>query len=385
MKQDVIILGSTGSIGKNIVNIIRDHLDKFNIIAITAKDNYQILANQALELKPKFTIIENQSHFSKLEELLSELNLTTCLSGQDAINEITKIKSSLVFVAITGTAAILPTINAINAGSNIAIANKESLVVAGKLITKQAKEKNIRLIPLDSEHNAIFQIFEERNLDFIESITLTASGGPFFNKKKNHKEITIKEALQHPKWQMGAKISIDSATMMNKGLEVIEAYRLFPVKKSQIKTIIHPQSIIHGIVNYQDGSSLAMLSYPDMRTPISLALNFPQRMKINVPSLDLVNIGKLEFFDIDYQQFPLLKTCYDCLEIDGLAPIALNAGNEIAVDKFLNQEITFDKISYIVNKTIDLSLAKYSQYWQNDLETILNLDKESRNIAKTLY
>ncbi len=351
--KTISIFGSTGSIGKNTIEVIKNDQKNFEILSLVAKNDVKTLIAQALELKPSYVVIENEKKYLEVKEALKKLKNTEVLCGAKAIVEVAKIKCDLLVLAIVGSAGMLPALNAIKAGSSIALANKESLVCAGEFLMHEAKKQNVKILPVDSEHNAIFQIFENDNLKNIDDIILTASGGPFFNSKKDFKKITVAEALKHPNWKMGAKISIDSATMMNKGLEMIEAFHLFPIKKEQIKILVHPQSIVHGMVNYNDGSSLAMLSLPDMKVPISYALSFPNRMKIKNQKMDLAKINKLEFFAVDEKKFPAIKLCYDVLKVEGSAPIILNAANEIAVDKFLNGAITFDQITKITAKTLD--------------------------------
>lgn len=378
LKKKISIFGSTGSIGCNTIEVVKNNPKKFEVISLVAKNDYKALARQALLLSPSFVIIENEQHFLALKNELSSLKNCQVLCGLEAILEIAKIKCDLVISSIVGAAGMLPTLAAIEAGSNIALANKESLVCAGKFLNAAARKSGAKLIPVDSEHNAIFQIFENENLESIEDITLTASGGPFFYRQKDPKKISIAEALKHPNWQMGAKISIDSATMMNKGLEMIEAFHLFPIRKNQIKILVHPQSILHGMVNYQDGSSLAMLSLPDMKTPISYALSFPKRMSIKHEKLDLAKVQKLEFFEVDEKRFPAVKICRDALEIDGSAPTVLNAANEVAVERFLKGEISFDQITSIVSN----SLEKIPHKTLKSIEEVLEIDRKARIIAK---
>jgi 1-deoxy-D-xylulose-5-phosphate reductoisomerase len=375
----IAIFGSTGSIGKSTLAVIKNDLSKFKIITLVAKNDYKTLISQALEFNPQFVVIENEQYFELVKTALENTKIKV-LAGSSSIIEVAKIKYDLVVSSIVGFAGMIPTLTAIQAGSNIALANKESLVCGGNFIIEEAKKNSVNILPVDSEHNAIFQIFEHKNIDLINDITLTASGGPFFNSNKNFNQISKAEALKHPKWQMGAKISIDSATMMNKGLEMIEAFYLFPIKKSQINIIIHPQSIIHGLVNYQDGSTLAMMSLPDMQTPISFAINYPNRLKISHKKLDLVDLQKLEFFAVDENKFLAIKLCKQALEAEGNAPIILNASNEIAVDKFLNDEISFDKIPLIVNETLNKIPFKKL----DSVEDILITDLQAREIAKNL-
>jgi len=378
--KKISIFGSTGSIGKNTIEVIKNDPNNFEIVALVARNDVKTLIAQALLLKPSCVVIENEKHFSELKSALKNLKKTEVLCGQKAILEVAKIRCDLFISAIVGAAGMLPTLNAIKAGSHIALANKESLVCAGEFLVKEAKKQKVKIIPVDSEHNAIFQIFENDNLKEISDIVLTASGGPFFNSKKDFKKITVAEALKHPKWKMGAKISIDSATMMNKGLEMIEAFHLFPIDKNQIKVLVHPQSIVHGMVNYADGSTLAMLSLPDMKVPISYALAFPKRMEIAHQKLDLAKVGKLEFFAADEKKFAALKICREVLEIDGSAPAVLNAANEIAVERFLKGEITFDKITKIVAKTLE----KISHKKLSSIEEAISFDKKARTVASSL-
>lgn len=377
--KTIAIFGSTGSIGRSSLAVIKNDLSKFTIVTLVAKNDYKTLILQALEFNPKYVVIENEQYFEHVKTALAGTKIEVMFGGL-AILEVAKIKYDLVVSSIVGFAGMMPTLTAIRAGSNIALANKESLVCGGNFLIEEAKKNSVNILPIDSEHNAIFQIFDNKNLDLIDEIILTASGGPFFNSAKNFNEITKAEALKHPKWQMGAKISIDSATMMNKGLEMIEAFYLFPVKKSQINIIIHPQSIIHGLVNYQDGSTLAMMSLPDMQTPISFAINYPNRLKISHKKLNLVDLQKLEFFAVDEKKFLSIKLCKQALESEGNAPTVLNASNEVAVEKFLNDEITFDKIPLIVNETLN----KISFKKLDSIDDILITDLQARDIAKNL-
>lgn len=380
MKKTISIFGSTGSIGGNVIEIIKNSED-YEVISLVADNNVRTLISQALLLKPKFVVINNDTNYKILREELSSLKNTEILCGQNAILEVAKIKCDLFIAAIVGAAGMLPVLNAIRAGSNIALANKECLVCGGEFILNEVKKYGVKLLPVDSEHNAIFQIFENENLQMIENITLTASGGPFFNKiDLDFSKISVKEALNHPRWKMGAKITIDSATMMNKGLEMIEAYHLFPVNKEQINVVIHPQSIIHGLVNYKDGSTLAMLSNPDMKVPISYALSYPSRMEIAHEKLNLAALQKLEFFECDEQKFPAVKLAKEAIVSDGNAPIILNAANEIAVAAFLEERIKFDEIVKIVEKT----LQKIPHAKPDSIEEILNQDQLARKVASEL-
>jgi 1-deoxy-D-xylulose-5-phosphate reductoisomerase len=377
-KKKISIFGSTGSIGKNTIEVIKNSPENFEVFALVAGNDVKTLISQALQTKPSFVVIENESHFSELKSALSSLKNCQILCGKEAILNVAKIKCDLFVSAIVGAAGMLPTLAAIEAGSDIALANKESLVCAGSFLVAAAKKSGAKIIPVDSEHNAIFQIFENENLEAIDSITLTASGGPFFNKDLDFSKITVEQALKHPNWSMGAKISIDSATMMNKGLEVIEAFHLFPIKKEQIKIVVHPQSIIHGLVDYSDGSTLAMLSNPDMKVPISYALAYPKRMKIKHDKMDLAKLQNLSFFEPDEKKFPALRICREVMEVDGSAPAVLNAANEVAVSRFLKGEISFNKITEIVEKTLN----KISHKKIDSIAEVIDFDQEARILAR---
>lgn len=377
--KKISIFGSTGSIGKNTIEVVKNAPENFEIFALVARNDVETLIAQALQFQPSYVVIENEKLFPQLKSALQNLKNCQILCGQKAIVEVAKIKCDLFISAIVGAVGMLPTLAAIEAGSDIALANKESLVCAGSFLNAAAKKSGAKIIPVDSEHNAIFQIFENKNLSEIESITLTASGGPFFNSERDFSKITVAEALKHPNWSMGAKISIDSATMMNKGLEMIEAFHIFPVPKSQIKILVHPQSIIHGMVEYRDGSTLAMLSRPDMQVPISYALAFPKRMAIKHDRLDLAKLQNLSFFAPDEKKFPALKICREVLEVDGSAPVVLNAANEVAVERFLKGEIAFDQITKVVAGVLE----KISHREMSSIAEVIEIDREARALAQS--
>ncbi len=379
MTKKIAIFGSTGSIGKNTIDVIKNAPEKFEVTFLTARQDFQTLASQINLLEPKFAVIEDKKKFLQLKEKV-KTKKTKLLCGAENILEVAKIKCDLVLSAIVGSAGMQPTLTAIKAGSNIALANKESLVCAGKFLMQLARKNKVKIIPVDSEHNAIFQIFENNNIAAIDNLILTASGGPFFNSNRDFSKITVAEALKHPNWQMGAKISIDSATMMNKGLEMIEAFHLFPIAKEQIDVLVHPQSIIHGLVNYKDGSTLAMMSRPDMRVPIAYALSYPKRMAIKHEKLDLAKLQNLSFFAADEKKFPALKLSREAMAVDGNAPAILNAANEIAVEKFLQQQIKFTDITKIVAKTLD----KIAYKKPKSIEEIIEFDQQARAIATSI-
>ncbi len=375
--KKISIFGCTGSIGKSTIQVIKNSPQDFEVLALIARNDLETLVSQALDLKPRYVVIENESLFLQLKEELKNLDNCQILSGKKAVLEVAKIKCDLFISAIVGAAGMLPTLEAIKSGSDIALANKESLVCGGGFLLAAAKNSGSKIIPVDSEHNAIFQIFENENLHQIDSVTLTASGGPFFGRDIDFAKITVEQALKHPNWSMGAKISIDSATMMNKGLEMIEAFHLFPLKKEQIKILVHPQSIIHGMVDYADGSVLAMLSKPDMQVPISYALAFPKRMKIKHEKLDLAKLQNLSFFATDDKKFPAIKLCRQVMEIDGSAPAVLNAANEIAVERFLKKEIGFNQIVNVVERVLE----KIPHKNPDSIEEILEFDSQARILA----
>ncbi len=376
-KRKIAIFGATGSIGKNTIAVVENLPDKFEIEALIAQNNVKTLAQQANKIRAKYVVIANEKKYQELKDLIDykcEIS-----AGREAVEKLASERFDLMISAITGFAGMIPTVNAIKAGSNIAIANKESLVCAGRIIFDLAKRHKVNILPIDSEHNAIFQVFDHQNLQNIKEVILTASGGPFLKLDYDKfDKITVEQALKHPNWKMGNKITIDSATMMNKGLEMIEAFYLFPIKKEQIKTIIHPQSIIHGIVNYEDGSSLAMMSSPDMKTPISYAINYPTREKTTVKNVDFTKIAKFEFFEPDFKKFPALKLCSQALRQEGNSCTILNAANEVAVANFLNGKIKFTQITEIVGKV--LNKIPFENLYQ--IEDVLNYDNLARQEAK---
>ncbi|MFT6332343.1 MAG: 1-deoxy-D-xylulose-5-phosphate reductoisomerase [Lentimonas sp.] len=376
MKKSVAIFGSTGTIGKNALAVISQHLGMYRVEVLAAGSDVQTLISQAKIFQPKFVAINDESKFQELKNSLSNFPKIQILAGKNAINDLAKVKFDFFLSAIVGIAGLIPTFNAICAGSDIGMANKECLVSAGYVMLEAAKKSGSKILPIDSEHNAIFQIFEQQNLEQIKNITLTASGGPFLNfSNEQMKNITIAQALKHPNWKMGAKISVDSATMMNKSLEIIEAYHLFPISKNQIEVVIHPESIIHGLVDYSDGTTLAMLSSPDMKIPISQALAHPKRIAIEHEKLDLAKISRLNFSHPNQKQFPALKLVREVLEAGGNAPCIFNCANEVAVGKFLKGKIAFADIVKNVQKSLD----KIPAGKINSIEDVLLCDEEVRS------
>lgn len=352
-RKSIAIFGSTGSIGKNTVSIIKANIEKFEVKVLTAHSNVELLATQALELKPQYVHIGDASKFEQLKTILkgSGVEILGC-----SIEEVAKIKVDVALIAIVGAAAILPTVNAIKSGSNIALANKECLVCAGYIITNLAKQHNVRIIPVDSEHSGLFQVFDHQRSHLIKDIILTASGGPFREYTLDQmNSVTKKQALKHPNWVMGAKITIDSATLVNKCLEVIEAYHLFPLSPEQIKIIIHPESIIHAIANYQDGSMLSQISAHNMQIAISYALFYPERANLNeFNQFDLTAIGTLHFYKPDHNKFRSLYLLDSVLKnIDNSSALIFNMANEVAVSAFLKDKISFVQITQVIESALE--------------------------------
>ncbi len=375
--KSVTILGSTGTIGRNTLKIIEAHPERFALTALTAGDNVALLAEQAKKIRPHRAVIANSSLYSELKDLLKGTGIEAA-AGDDAVLEAAAMPSDIVMSAIVGAAGLKPTLAAIRSGATVALANKECLVCAGALVNKEIKKHGATLIPVDSEHNGIFQVFDFEHPERVESVTITASGGPFREfTLEQMRDVTPQQAVKHPNWNMGAKISVDSATLMNKGLELIEAFYLFPLRPEQLEVLIHPQSIIHCLVQMKGGSVLAQMSLPDMCTPIAYALAWPERIEAPVGKLDLAAIGNLQFETPDLARFPALRIAREALIRGGNAPIVLNAANEIAVQRFLRGEIIFPDIVKIVEKTLE----KVDNASLETIDAVLECDKEARRIA----
>ena len=377
MKKKITIFGSTGSIGESTLDIIKHNPDKYEVVGLSANKNYKKLLEQADYFNPKIVSLNNNESYKKFVDLNQKKNLLV-VNGQNSHEEILDLNTDLVVAAITGSAGLMPVVSALEKGLPIALANKESLVCSGSLITSIAKKNNAEILPVDSEHNAIYQVLDSKNKSKISRLILTASGGPFLNTKVEDLEhISPEQAIKHPNWSMGKKISVDSATMMNKGLELIEAFYLFDIPSKKIDVIIHPESIVHSCVEYMDGSMLAQMGTPDMRTPISFTLAYPQRIKTNVERLDLCKIKQLNFHKPDLNKYPCLGLAYNSLEIGKSAPTILNAANEVAVDFFLRDEIKFLSISKVVEKTLNKSSISDI----NSIKDVIEIDQESRKVA----
>ncbi|MBA4298584.1 1-deoxy-D-xylulose 5-phosphate reductoisomerase [Algoriphagus alkaliphilus] len=380
-KKRVAILGSTGSIGTQTLEVIRQHPEDFLVEVLTAQNNCDLLIAQALEFNPNAVVIGNEDNYQKVKAALLPHDIKV-FAGQKAIAQIVEMETiDVVLTALVGYSGLIPTVNAIKAGKQIALANKETMVVAGEIITALAKENRVNIFPVDSEHSAIFQCLVGEYQNPIEKIILTASGGPFRGKDRAFLEtVTLEQALKHPNWDMGAKITIDSASLMNKGLEVIEAKWLFGLKTEQIEVIVHPQSIIHSLVQFEDGSIKAQLGLPDMRIPIQFALSFPYRLKSDFERFDFMNYPQLTFEQPDLKTFRNLQLAFDALAKGGNAPCILNASNEIAVAAFLNKEVGFLEMSDLIADT----LAKATFLAHPTLEDYIATDQESREITTQL-
>ncbi len=379
MKKKVTIFGSTGSIGESTLDIVKNHPEKYEIVGLTINTNYKKLLDQVSIFKPKIVSINNPDSYKRFKEI-SKNNDLKVVNGHDCYDEILDYKTDLVVAAITGSTGLLPVVKTAERGIQIALANKESLVCSGSLITNIAKKNNSMILPIDSEHNAIFQVLDSKNRSKVSKLILTASGGPFLNRDDDLSQITPEEAIRHPNWSMGKKISVDSATMMNKGLELIEAHFLFEMPEKKIEIVIHPESIIHSCVEYEDGSILSQMGTPDMRTPISFALGYPDRISTNVERLNLGKIKKLTFYEPDFKKFPCLELAYDSLKLKKSAPTILNAANEIAVDAFLNKKINYLSIPKIIEKTLN----KTSISNVNSIKDVIEIDLCAREIANDM-
>lgn len=384
----VTVLGSTGSIGTNTLDVIGRHADSYQVIALTANSHVERMFAQCSEFKPKYAVMADEVAAESLEAQIKSAGLDTqVLVGADGLVSVASLPEvDCVMAAIVGAAGLLPTLAAARAGKRILLANKEALVMSGQIFMDEVRKHNAVLLPVDSEHNAIFQSMPDAyrgNMEEsgVRQILLTASGGPFRTIAMSELEsVTPEQACAHPNWVMGRKISVDSATMMNKGLEVIEAHWLFNAEPSQIQVVIHPQSVIHSLVDYVDGSVLAQLGSPDMRTPIANALAWPKRIDAGVKKLDLFEVARLDFEAPDFERFPCLRLAYEALEQGGTACAILNAANEIAVAAFLDRQLKFTSIAAVVEQT----LTSVQSTSITSLDQVLEADREAREFAKSL-
>ncbi len=380
-KRNVAILGSTGSIGTQALEVIKGAPDFFQVEVLTAQNNARLLIKQATEFRPNAVVIGNEDHYQRVKEALEPLYIKV-FCGDSSLEEIVELDSiDIVLTAMVGFAGLKPTLRAIEAGKHIALANKETLVVAGPIITEKAKQKGVNIYPVDSEHSAIFQCMAGEFHNPIEKIYLTASGGPFRGKTSQMLENVKKEdALKHPNWDMGCKITIDSATLMNKGLEVIEAKWLFNLKSEQIKVIVHPQSIIHSIVQFEDGSMKAQMGLPDMKLPIQYALAYPMRIQSDFPRFNFLDYPQLTFEQPDTQTFRNLDLAYAAMEKDGNMPCILNASNEVVVAAFMKDQVGFLQMSDIIEQC----MQKVGFCLMPDYDDLLQSDKEARILTREL-
>ena len=379
MKKQIAILGSTGSIGTQALQVIAEHPELYEAYVLTANNQVELLAEQARKFMPAAVVIANENKYLQLKELLADLPIQV-YAGADALCEVVEAKPiDVVLASMVGYAGLRPTINAIKAGKAIALANKETLVVAGELINELASQYHTPILPVDSEHSAIFQCLENNNP--LEKVILTASGGPFrtFTMEQLH-HVTKAQALKHPNWDMGAKITIDSATMMNKGFEVIEAKWLFGVRPDQIEVVVHPQSVIHSMVQYEDGAVKAQLGMPDMRLPIQYAFSYPQRIKSSFDRLDFSLLKELTFEQPDTNRFRCLALAYEALNQGGNMACILNAANEVVVSAFLKERISFLRMSEVIEET----MAKVPFIQVPTYEDYVATDAEARRVAELL-
>lgn len=375
MKKGLAILGSTGSIGTQALEVLEENQDKFDLQVLTANKNADLLIQQAKKYQPQCVVITDESQYQKVKDALWDEGIMV-YTGYASLSQVVQMNEvDIVLTALVGFSGLQPTMSAIQAGKSIALANKETLVVAGDLVTEAAKKKGVNIYPVDSEHSAIFQCLAGEFQNPIEKLILTASGGPFRGKEKaDLAGITKEQALKHPNWEMGAKITIDSATLMNKGLEVIEAYWLFAVKSNQIEVVVHPQSIIHSAVQFQDGSIKAQMGLPDMKLPIQYALGYPQRIKNNFPRFSFFDYPQLHFEKPDLETFRNLQLAFDCLHSGGNSACVLNAANEITVAAFLQDKIDFLQITQMN----EAALNHFPNNKITDVESYVALDEEVR-------
>ena len=378
----ITILGSTGSIGTQTLDVVRKNKDKFQVVAISANSSIDLLLEQIMEFSPKYVAVYNKESALKLKEMIPENINIEVLIGMDGLVKICQLEEvNVVLTAVVGMIGLVPTMAAIKAKKTIALANKETLVTAGEIVMRETKKNNVEILPVDSEHSAIFQCLNGERKQDIEKIILTASGGPFRGKKREELvNVTKNEALKHPNWDMGRKISIDSSTLMNKGLEVIEAKWLFDVDVEDIEVVVHPQSIIHSMVSFRDSSVISQMGCPDMRLPIEYALTYPERLKTDFERLDLAKVATLTFEKPDMETFPCLALAFKVLKLGGTYPAALNSANEFLVNEFLNDKIGFYDIPYYIEKTLDCHKNRVNP----TLEDILEVDKETRAFLANL-
>jgi 1-deoxy-D-xylulose-5-phosphate reductoisomerase len=379
--KKVAIFGASGSIGKNTIEVVKTFQHEFQVICLSVHTNTEFLFEQAIKLRPQVVVITDSSQSDSNISKLEKKGIRILWGSEGLIEALLSVDYDILINALVGAAGLLPTLTAIEMGKTVALANKESLVMAGELITSKAEESNSALLPIDSEHSAIFQCLVGENINDVRRVIITGSGGPFLTIEKNHfHDITVAEALTHPNWEMGKKITIDSATLMNKGLEIIEAHWLFDLPLEKIDLVIHPQSIIHSLVEFVDGSMKAQLGWPDMKLPIQYALTYPARRYLHSKKINLTELEHLTFYQPDYNKFPALQLAIDSIKVGGTATTVLNAANEKAVLNFLARKIPFTSIPKLIAQT----LVEHQVKQNPTLDDIIMIDQWARNFVERL-
>ena len=384
--RKLAVLGSTGSIGVTTLSVVGQFPEQFRVVALAAGRNLERLIEQAQRFQPDLVSLASPEDVRSFCERLPDFRGTILAGSEGLMATATHPEADMVMAALVGAVGLPPTLAGIRAGKTIALANKEALVISGELMTREAKQHGVQLLPVDSEHNAIFQALQGHPRERLKRVILTCSGGPFLHRPAQElATVSIDEALQHPTWKMGNKITIDSATLMNKGLEVIEARWLFDARPEQVSVIIHPQSIVHSMVEYVDGSTLAQLGIPDMAVPISYILAYPDRLPLtHLPSLNLTEVARLEFFEPDFEKFPCLRLAYAALRQGGTCPAVLNAANEVTVEHFLNGHIRFPDIAAVNERVLEAHDKRNEKQAVTDLEGLLDADRWARSQARAM-
>lgn len=379
MRKKIVILGSTGSIGQQTLEVLRKHSNEFEVVGLSGWENTTFLKEQISFFKPKIAVVKNEYIARRLKKQLNNLDNIEILWGTNGLVKISTLEeANIIVIAITGIASLIPTFEAVKKGKKIALASKEAMVVAGELLVKEARLRNAKILPIDSEHSAILQCLKNEQKDCVEKIIITASGGALYNLTEDAlKNVSIEEALNHPTWKMGKKITIDSATLMNKGLEVIEAKWFFDIPPNKIEIVIHPQSYVHSMVQFIDGTILAQIGEHDMKIPIQYALFYPNRIVNNFSRLELTKVGQLTFKKPNFNKFPCIKLAYKALELGGTMPAVLNGANEIAVNAFLDNKISFSAIPLIIQNTMKEHKPKQNP----NINDILDADYWARERA----
>ena len=379
--KSIVILGSTGTIGVNALDVIRTFKRRFKVGGLVAGRNLELLARQIAEFAPRIVSVRDREDVDALRKLIGQRRVELVYGEEGSVAAATEPSADFVLAAIVGGAGLVPTFAAVQAGKDVGLANKEALVMSGELFVREARKRGVRLLPVDSEHSAVFQCLEGNRREDVDKIILTASGGPFLRTPlREMRRVTVRQALQHPTWKMGPKITIDSATMMNKGLEVIEARWLFGVPAERVGVTIHPQSIVHSMVRYRDGAVMAQLGIPDMRIPIAYALSYPERLDVGLAPLNLQKEGELTFMKVESRRYPALDMAYQALDRGGTVPAVLNAANEVAVAAFLDGRIGFREIHQIARKTVE----SHESVKPRNLQQILKADEWARGFAQGL-